>query len=272
MSGIRLVIQNADFSQHGLPISMAKGTPNTTVTSTDGNYSIVFDSEGKAEISNLIINCGGGQTGMFGTYGASVDIGITEFYPLYWETAEWTDFYGVFMGLDHLTKVDLSHLNFEKSYEFGYMFESCKTLQTLDFPSISSELGKYFAYTFSHCYVLGNLTIGNISNVKSLEGTFEHCWALTNLDLSRMDLSTITNIMAAFTSCEGLQTLNLKNFISENVTTYQYVFNGCGALTKVYVDDETSAQWLITNCLSVNSGTSSYTWTYDRTNKVINRT
>lgn len=272
MSGIRLVIQNADFSQHGLPISMAKGTPNTTVVSTDGNYSIMFDSKGNAEISNLIINCGSGQTGMFGTWNATVDIGIIEFYPLYWETAEWTNFYGLFMGLEHLTKVDLSHLNFEKSYEFGYMFESCKTLQTLNFPSISSELDKYFTETFGHCFALENLTIGNISNVKSLENTFMHCWSLTNLDLSRMDLSIITNIRAAFSSCEKLQTLNLKNFISANVTDYQYVFNGCGALTKVYIDDATSAQWLITNCLSVNSGTSSYTWTYDSTNKVINRT
>lgn len=271
MSGIRLVIQNADFSQYAVPISKAKGTPNTTVTSRDGNYSIVFDAEGKAEISNTISNRASGLNGLFGTYDATVDVGITEFSPLYWDTSEWTSFFGTFMGLDNLTNVDLSHLNFEKSTDFNRMFDSCSDLTEIDFPGITSALEKTFVGTFSRCKKLANLTIGNIYNVKSIEGCFEHCWELVNIDLSRMDLSVVTNIRGAFGSCETLQTVNIKQFNSANVTDYQYVFNGCGALTKVYVDDATSAQWLITNCLSVNTGTSAYNWSYDSTNKVITR-
>lgn len=271
MSGIRLVFSNADFSQHALPISKAKGTPNTTVTSRDGNYSIVFDAEGTAEISNTIINSASGQNGLFGTYGATVDVGITEFYPLYWDTSEWTSFYGTFMGLKYLTKVDLTHLNFEKSTDFSRMFDSCSDLTEIDFPGITSALKKTFVNTFGRCRKLANLTIGNIYNVKDIEGCFEHCWKLVNIDLSRMDLSVVTNISGAFSNCETLQTLNIKQFISANVTAYGIVFNGCTKLTTIYVDDATSAQWLITNCLSVNTGTSAYNWSYDSVNKVINR-
>ena len=75
---------------------------------------------------------------------------------------------------------------------------------------------------------------------------FRGCSDLTSLDLSNFDTSQVTNMSYMFRGCSGLTSLNISNFDTSQVTIMDGMFNGCTSLKTITINDEASANKLIT--------------------------
>lgn len=125
-----------------------------------------------------------------------------------------------------------------KATSLYYMFNTCKSLESLDLSKWGCQSLTGLTNTFSDCSSLTSLNLSgwNTSQVTKMDNTFMYCTGLTSLNLSGWDMSSVTYFGSAWYRLDSLTDLvfgtGLKTSISithsENLTVESIlsIFNG----------------------------------------------
>ena len=106
----------------------------------------------------------------------------------------------MFMDLENIIGIDLSHFDSSKVTNMISMFDGCSNLENIKF---------------------GNI---NTSSVKDLTYLFYYCKSLKSIDLSNLDFSNVIKMDSMFEYCTGLENLNLSNLKTSSVETMTFFF------------------------------------------------
>ena len=101
---------------------------------------------------------------------------------------------------------NMDFLHTDKTLDMRSMFDSCRTIRSLD--------------------LLGFDT----ANVQNMSAMFHSCSNLTSLDLSSFDTSKVQNMNTMFYLCTSLTSINLSSFKTTNVKYMNSMFHGCSFL------------------------------------------
>ena len=129
-------------------------------------------------------------------------------------------------SFDSLIKInkiyDISELDTSNVVSMYSIFNTCRSLTSLD------------------------LSNWNVSNVIHMERMFANCYGLTSLDLSNWDTSSVNDMNYMFSGCKGLTSLDLSNWNVSNVTKMDYMFQECSSLTSLDLSN-----WNISNTTEI---------------------
>lgn len=89
----------------------------------------------------------------------------------------------------------------------SYMFNECKTLESLDVSKLDTSEVTTMAKMFYCCENLTSLDVSNwnTSKVTNMSSMFHLAQKLTRLDVSNFDTSNVTNMSSMFTACASLE-------------------------------------------------------------------
>ena len=125
-----------------------------------------------------------------------------------------TSCYRWFFACKELTTIKgIENLNTESVTDMHMMFNSCKSLTSLD---------------------LSNF---NTANVEDMSNMFDNCPSLSSLDLSNFNTVNVKDMSNMFFFCRSLSSLDLSNFNTANVKNMAYMFYGCSTLQTIYVSN-----------------------------------
>lgn len=144
--------------------------------------------------------------------------------------------------------------------DMTYVFQNCKSLESLDLSSFDTSSAKDMRSMFWNCE---NLKTINLSNFKTLQvadfgGMFDGCKSLAAIDLSKFDTSKATKMDYMFRNCESLTSLVLDNFSTSNVTTMKEMFMNCHSLTSLnlnsfYTPNLEDASYMFSDCWNLKT-------------------
>ena len=126
-----------------------------------------------------------------------------------------------------------------------HVFESCKSLTSIDIPNSVTSIGEG---TFAGC---SSLTSINIPDSVTSIGTsaFVECSSLTSIDIP----SSVTSIgNGTFQSCTSLTSIDIPNSVT---SIGMNAFNGCTSLTSIDISNSITSigEDAFTNCTSLTS-------------------
>ena len=155
-----------------------------------------------------------------------------------------------FQSCTSLESVDFTNVNTEKVKNFNRLFQDCVKLTSIDMSSFTTEECKELILTFYNCKALVDLNIENItgSEVTSFAGMFNTCSALRSLDLSKFVTSNATAMDSMFARCSQLTSLDISNFDTSNVINMAQMFIDCKLLTEIDV-----SHFNTENCANMSS-------------------
>ena len=146
-----------------------------------------------------------------------------------------------------------------KIKSMNYMFESCRSLVSLDVSSFNTANAETMEYMFSNCSSLGSLDLSsfNTSNVETMYYMFNSCGSLGSLDLSNFDTSKCTNFYGMFNYCRSLVSLDLSSFDTSKCTSFSGMFTNCYVLGSIDLSNFdtskcTNFYGMFYNCNSLN--------------------
>ena len=121
-------------------------------------------------------------------------------------------------------------------------------LKTLNVSNLDTSQVANMSNMFYACMGLTSLDLSNFdtSQVTNMSDMFGGCMGLTSLDVSNWNTSQVTNMSNMFNYCTSLTSLDVSNFNTSQVTTMDGMFIGCESLRGIKINDETSANKLIT--------------------------
>ena len=121
-------------------------------------------------------------------------------------------------------------------------------LKTLNVSNLDTSQVANMSNMFYACMGLTSLDLSNFdtSQVTNMSDMFGGCMGLTSLDVSKWNTSQVTNMSNMFNYCTSLTSLDVSNFNTSQVTTMDGMFIGCESLRGIKINDETSANKLIT--------------------------
>ena len=121
-------------------------------------------------------------------------------------------------------------------------------LKTLNVSGLDTSQVANMSNMFYACMGLTSLDLSNFdtSQVTNMSDMFGGCMGLTSLDVSNWNTSQVTNMSNMFNYCTSLTSLDVSNFNTSQVTTMDGMFIGCESLRGIKINDETSANKLIT--------------------------
>lgn len=133
-------------------------------------------------------------------------------------------------SFDNIDKWDTSEV-----INMNYMFQSCRTLSSLDLSSFNTSNVTTMTSMFGSCESLQSLDLSSFDTYKvtSMYGMFRGCGSLTSLNVSSFNTSKVTTMNSMFSTCTSLQSLDLSNFNTSNVTDMADMFAGCTSLQSV---------------------------------------
>lgn len=154
---------------------------------------------------------------------------------------------------DKLEELDFSNFDLSKVTSFNNTFAHCSGLKNVKFPTEMGMITNLY-YTFTSCNVLEEIDLKNfnLSKMTDMSNCFENCWNLKKIDLSFLNNTVLRKTGYLFRRCYQLQEIYLDNLNLTQITTFSYMFTDCGSklptgqLTKVYVKDEASQNWVLT--------------------------
>ena len=153
----------------------------------------------------------------------------------YLNTAQMTDFSGLFANCRSLTSLDLSSFNTEKATNMSDMFCECSSLTNLDLSSFNTENVTDMSEMFVGCRGLTSLDLSlfNTTNAERMSGMFRFCENLTSLDISSFNTEKATYLGSMFEYCSSLRSIDVSSFNTKNVTGMDRMFSQCRALTSL---------------------------------------
>lgn len=164
-------------------------------------------------------------------------------------------FYGIFIGLTNLTKlditnlktgaiidtklmsfvdndtalveVDMSGLSLPTITEIGNMFRKAPKLTTINMSNCSFPNLTKITHMFVELPALKNLqlNLGQLPNLQVASDVIRDCHALVSLDLSQLDVSSATNLMRFVIFADSLESIILPMNISSATTLDSIVRN-----------------------------------------------
>ena len=162
-----------------------------------------------------------------------------------------TSCYRWFFACKELTTIKgIENLNTESVTDMHMMFNSCKSLTSLDLSNFNTANVEDMSNMFDNCPSLSSLDLSNFNtvNVKDMSNMFFFCRSLSSLDLSNFNTANVKNMAYMFYGCSTLQTI----YVSNNFVTTKVVlllgyamFNGCENL-RDYSDSKTD--YTYANC------------------------
>lgn len=133
----------------------------------------------------------------------------------------------------------------------SYLFQNCKSLESVKGIPVISDSVNSLEYTFSRCGKLKNvdfLECWNVSNVKSLLCAFNECKSLENVNgLKTWDVSKVSEMGAIFAGCSALCDISaLKNWNTSSLIGCDNAFYECSGITSLC----SLSEWDVSNMRS----------------------
>ena len=140
-------------------------------------------------------------------------------------------------------------------------------LKTLNVSNLDTSQVTNMSDMFTWCSKLTTLDLSNFdtSKVTYMGSMFYNCRGLTTLDLSNWNTSKVTNMNYMFSGCTSLTSLDVSNWNTSKVTRMDAMFSDCTSLRTIKINDEASANKLISRIKSQLSKTA----TWDPKTKII---
>ena len=137
----------------------------------------------------------------------------------------------------------LENLNTSQVEGMMSMFESCRSLTSLDVSKFDTKNVTDMMSMFKSCESLTSLDVSNFDtkNVTYMQNMFDGCESLTSLDVSKFDTKNVKNMSLMFYGCESLTSLDLSSFKTTNLNTTDRMFHNCSNLTTIYCNDTWTA-------------------------------
>lgn len=156
----------------------------------------------------------------------------------------------MFSGCTNIVNVEnLKALNLSETKELDFLFENCKSLESIDLNGLNTDNVESLWSMFYKCsslkYVdLSPLFTGNVTNMSYMFADS----GIESLNLSGINTSHVTDLNGMFTGCSAITMIDLSSFDTSNVTDMSFMFANCLSLTTIYVSDG----WNISNVSSGN--------------------
>ena len=124
----------------------------------------------------------------------------------------------------------LNNLDTSKVTNMHSMFESCRSLRSLDVSRFDTSKVTNMGSMFCNCSSLRSLDVSGFdtSKVTSMEWMFLGCRSLQSLDVSGFDTSRVKDMRSMFSGCSSLQSLDVSGFDINEVQYMDYMFSGIG--------------------------------------------
>ena len=141
-----------------------------------------------------------------------------------------TNIKAMFNSCKSLTTLDLSQWDTSNVTDMSNLFNHCDKLTSLNFYNINTNKVTNMSSFFSYCSALpesnlvGIVSKFNTINVTDMSYMFHWCTQLNNLDLSHFNTENVTTMSYMFFVCSNLSTLNISSFNTSNVTNMAGMF------------------------------------------------
>ena len=158
----------------------------------------------------------------------------------------------MFWGYRQLKNIfGLEFLQTDQITDMSYMFNDCKSLESLDLSYFDTSQVTSMKFMFTGCGSLESLDLSHFdtSNVTSMDSMFSCCTRLKSLNLSHFDTSQVTDMSHMFIGCNSLKSLDLSHFDTNQVTGMSCMFEGCNSLKSLDLSHFDTSQ--VTNMLSM---------------------
>ena len=185
----------------------------------------------------------------FNNVQTSVTLNDENYFELYRDTNEQiTKFVLMYPTSYILTTLNFSNFDTSQFTDMHSMFHDCYDLASLDVSPFNTSQVTNMSQMFSGCTSLASLDVShfNTSQVTNMSYMFSGCSGLTSLDLSNFDTSKVNSMSEMFRGSSGLTSLNTSNWDTSQVTNMDRMFGDCASLRTIKINDEASANKLIT--------------------------
>ena len=121
-----------------------------------------------------------------------------------------------------LTEINLGKLDFALSENFEGMFFGLYHLEKLDVSYFNTQYSKSFENMFYGCAELKEINVSNFktTNCENITNMFYHCQSLKSIDMLNWDMKDINNIEFLFFMCCSLKSIKM-NFNNNNSKIFE---------------------------------------------------
>lgn len=145
----------------------------------------------------------------------------------------------MFEGCKSLDSLDLSSFDTREVERFAGMFEACSNLTYVKISNFNTSKAEFCTSMFSGCTKLTSIDISNFdsSNTLSIKDMFKNCSSLTSFDASNLNIDRI--ITNSYEELSTPSDYGWRPDISwiklETAKTIKDIFFGCSALTRLNI-------------------------------------
>ena len=114
-----------------------------------------------------------------------------------------------------------------------YMFNLCKSLESLDLSNFNTQKVTLMDNMFNQCLQLTSLDLSNFDTQKvtKMNNMFYYCTGLKTVDISNFNTQAVKNMDSMFGYCTNLATIyDGKNFVTTNASSSNNMFYNCQLL------------------------------------------
>jgi len=158
-------------------------------------------------------------------------------------TIKWNSYFissgCMFLDLDNIIRVDLSHFDATQITDMRYMFSGCTSLTSINFENLNTSKVSIVRSMFDSCISLTSLNLKEFdtSSISVMIDMFNNCSSIKSLDLSNFDTAEVTTMDGMFKYCTSLKSLNLNNFNTKKTQTMKNMFYGYSSLVFLNIDN-----------------------------------
>ncbi|MBO6195093.1 MAG: BspA family leucine-rich repeat surface protein [Bacilli bacterium] len=227
------------------------GNTSASISSNDNSIKSIQRTTIKPDIStmtsNNIISLSDSDIPVYAWY----DNGIIYYYSDAKTIYMNSDSSYIFDSFKSLQSVDLSTLNSSNVTTMAYMFYNCTSLESLDVTHFNTSKVKSMFAMFQNCSSLTTLDVThfNTKNVEYMNYMFQECRSLKSLDVTHFNTSKVTNMISMFAFCNSLTSLDLSNFNTSKVTNMWSMFIECTSLSTLDLSSFDTSK--VTNMISM---------------------
>ena len=158
-------------------------------------------------------------------------------------TIKWNNYFVtcgcMFLDLDNIIRVDLSHFDASQITDMRFMFSGCTSLTSINFENLNTSKVTIVRSMFDSCISLTSLNLNGFdtSSISVMIDMFNNCSSLKSLDLSNFDTTEVTTMDGMFKYCTSLKSLDLNNFNTKKTQNMKNMFYGCSSLIFLNIDN-----------------------------------
>lgn len=142
----------------------------------------------------------------------------------------------LFADYKNLTKISgIENLDLTSVTNVRYMFDDCKSIETLDTKMFKGAKPVNMQGMFDHMDALSSIDLSDLdtSEATDMSYMFYYCDNLTTIDFSKFKTDKVKSLRYMFYYCNKLTSLDLSSFNTKNVTDMSYMFDYASKLTSI---------------------------------------